>query len=182
MPQRLVLAVLLVAVSLLGLAACGASATDGAADGRRSTSTPGDGGGDGGTTPDPPETTEGGDQGGDDVCAPLRVISDFDVESAQFIAATVDYDEIVGYLEDRTPDVLAAYEDAIAVADDDLADDLREIRDFTEVFLRTARSSSDFQELESALFAEPATTDAGLAAMRLDRFAVDTCGFSTGDN
>lgn len=152
MRRRLALSALCLVVAL---AACGESSTDGA-DG----------------------TSEGDDQ----ICSALGTIRDFDVESAGLIAEVTTYREVADFFAARTPDVLDAYDEAIAVADEDLVEDLEVLRAFAEGFAAAAEGVDSIEELQAEVFAGPEATEAGRAALSLNTYAQETCGFSTGGN
>ncbi|MGN6694567.1 MAG: hypothetical protein ACTHN0_10360 [Aquihabitans sp.] len=181
-------AVLLVSIACLLFAGCGASGGDDAADEPTTTQSEAT------TTTETDttevdttdvettdvETTEADDPAGDEICEPLQVLSDFDAESAQLIDEG-DWPTIQAYFVDHTDDVLTAYDDAIAL-DTDLSDDLEELRSITAGTADLAAESSSLEELGTKLLDDPDIASAGEAGFRLNEFAEETCGFSTGGN
>lgn len=188
-PLRLVLTTLAAAALLVG---CGTSGGDDAADTtttEKSAVTTTDPGSDTTetTTDDSTDTTEvetteaeGPTDGGDEICAPLKVLSDFDIDSAELINSG-DWPATQAFFVESTDDVLAAYDDAIAM-DTDLADELEALRGVTETTAETAADSTDLMDFSSKLLAQPGIMEAGTAGFTLNEFAEENCGFSTGGN
>lgn len=180
----------LVAVALVG---CGTSSGDDASEGPTTTEASADP-----TTTEVTETTEAAETtveeeptettentettevpaGDEDLCEPLQVLSDYDQESAEIIAGG-DWTAIQAFLVDNTEPVLDAYDDAIAL-DTDLTADLEELRSVTEGTAEMAAEATDLMDLSDKLLALPNIAEAGQAGLRLNTFAEETCGFSTG--
>jgi hypothetical protein len=131
---------------------------------------------------DTSETTEAAseDADGEGICAPLKVLSDYDAESAQLVDDG-DWGAAQDYFVNSTDDVVAAYDDAIDL-DTDLTDDLVILRRVTEKTAEFAAESSDISELSDKLLALPDIEEAGDAGLRLNTFAEEQCGFSTSGN
>jgi hypothetical protein len=104
---------------------------------------------------------------------------DFDIQTLATVAAALD---------DKLPEVLDAYADAAAVAEDDtMVADIEAVSTATaevtpvlaEVF-RNAESVEDLDELEQRLSSSEMATmtiSAGEASLRLDEFTIPQCGF-----
>lgn len=176
-------AALLVSIACLLFAGCGASGGDDAADEPTTTKAEAT------TTTETDttevdttdvETTEVDDPEGGEICEPLQVLSDFDSESAELIDEG-DWPTIQAYFVEHTDDVLAAYDDAIAL-DTELSSDLEELRGITEGTADLAADSSSLEELGTRLLDDPDIASAGEAGFRLNEFAQENCGFSTGGN
>jgi len=114
-----------------------------------------------------------------DICVPLKVLSDFDAESYGLINGG-DWEAAQTFFVENTDDVLAAYDDAIAM-DTDLADELQQLRDVTDTTAETAADSADLAEFSTKLMDQPGIMEAGGAGYALNNFAEETCGFSTGN-
>jgi hypothetical protein len=95
---------------------------------------------------------------------------------------------IADELDARLPDVLDAYADASAVAEDDaMAADIDAVAGATEAVtpllvqvFRSADSVEDLTEIEQVLSSpenQSAAVSAGEASLRLDEFTVPECGF-----
>jgi hypothetical protein len=186
-PPRLLVAL---AVGTLLLGACGTSGGDDAsttkadatttsptADETTATTEDGD-------ATEPTDTTDtpvgdGGDEGGE-ICGPLKVLSDFDAESARITQAG-DWPDVQAFFVDHTDEVLAAYDDAIAL-DSEVTDDLEQLRDVTDTTVETAADADSLEDFSTKLLAKPGIMEAGAAGIALDDFAQEHCGFSTGGN
>jgi hypothetical protein len=137
------------------------------------------------TTTEEPSTTTGdggtGDDGGEDdaVCGPLRDVSDLDAQFSADLEAGGDWSVIQGQIVDGSGQLVDAYEEAIVVAPGDLVDELTTLRDFTEKFIGVARSSMSLEDFGTRVTEDPAAIEAGSAALTLDEFSQETCGFST---
>lgn len=182
-PLRLALATVMAAVLL---ASCGTSSGSDASD-DPTTTAPAP------TTTVPSDTTEAEptattavdttaveEPAGDDICVPLKVLSDFDIESAQLINGS-DWSATQQFFVDNTDDVLAAYDDAIAF-DSEVTADLEALKAVTETTAETAADSTDLMDFSSKLLAEPGIVEAGQSGVVLNIFAQTECGFSTGGN
>ncbi|HWJ97123.1 MAG TPA: hypothetical protein VNQ33_03120 [Acidimicrobiales bacterium] len=128
---------------------------------------------------DPAETAEA-DAPGDDICVPLKVLSDFDIESSQLVNGG-DWAATQAYFVEHTDDVLAAYDEAIAM-DSEVEDDLKALRAVTETTAETAADSTGLMDFSAKLLDQPGIMEAGAAGFALNTFAEDNCGFSTGGN
>jgi len=126
---------------------------------------------------DPTETTA---PAGDDICVPLKVLSDYDIESARLISVG-DWSAIQAYFVEETEPVLAAYDDAIAM-DTDLTADLEELRGVSEGTAEMAADATSLMDLSDKLLSVPGIQEAGAAGQRLNEYAETNCGFSTGGN
>ncbi len=188
LPALLAASLLLV----LGAAGCSSSSSDDAATTTAPTTVAG---GDESTTTeatDTTDTTEAADDSSsttdaevtdaDDAgCAALKKISDFDVESSKLINGGAEWSEIQAFFVDKTDDVLAAYDDAIAT-NPDVADDLTTLRDYTDGIDEIAAEATDLADLGAKLAEVPGVTEAGQAGLALNEYAQTNCGFSTGGN
>jgi len=117
----------------------------------------------------------------DDICVPLKVIRDYDVEASQAAANGGDWPQLQKELTEGMPVVLDAYDDAIAI-DSDVHDDLVVLRDFTAATEDAAKNSSSIEEFASAAMALPNVEQAGRAGLSVSTFSEKECGFSTGNN
>lgn len=182
-PSRIVLIATAAALALL--AGCGTSAGDDALDETTTTAATA-------TTAAPTkdgtettevETTEVDDtepSGDDDLCAALQVLSQYDIDSAEIINSG-DWEATQAFFVDRTADVLTAYDDAIAL-DTELSADLEAMRAITEGTADMAADSDDLAELSDKLLSQPGLMEAGEAGIRVNEYAQEHCGFSTGGN
>lgn len=127
------------------------------------------------TTPGESTTTAGGGE----VCSALEVIKGYEAETRG--SATAPWSELQPILIDGTPAVIAAYDDAIAAAEPDLAADLKTLRDFTAPTADLAKESSSVEELGGKLAALPGLVESGQAGQRLDTFSRANCGFGTSE-
>jgi hypothetical protein len=195
-PLSIVLPAVLALSALL--AACGVSGgDDGSAGGdgaERTTVEEGSGSAapeeepDGQTTAVPEETTvpdettvpEEGPSSDAEGCDALRAIADYDIEAGELIESA-PWPEVQAFFVDSLPDVLAAYDDAI-VAVPAQADTLTTLRDFTATTGDVAAEASSVEDLGLALLDLPGITESGQAALELNDYATETCGFSTGNN
>lgn len=132
------------------------------------------------TTPDTPDTTVAEEPAGDDICVPLKVLSDFDIDSAELINGG-DWPATQQFFVENTDDVLAAYDEAIAI-DSEVTEDLKALKAVTETTAETARDSSDLTDFSGKLLAQPGIMEAGESGFALNTFAEENCGFSTGGN
>ena len=117
--------------------------------------------------------------GGEAICTPLKKISDFDLETAAALKAQKPWSEVQATYIHDTQDVLAAYDEAIAVAPADLAADLKTLRDFTAPSAEMARNATSLLDLGLALSNQDGLMEAGQAGLHLDAYARKTCGFGT---
>lgn len=124
--------------------------------------------------PDEPDEPEG------DICVPLKVISEYDVQTSTLINQGAPWEEIQAVFVDETPAVLEAYGDAIELADDDLAAGLQRLLDFTAPSGALAAESTSLEEFGGKLAALPNLQEAGEAGLALNTFAEAECGFATG--
>lgn len=131
------------------------------------------------TTTRPATTTTGAGPAGDAVCRPLRTVSDLDKQFSGGLAEDAPWPTLQATLIDVSGRIVAAYEDAIAEAPDELVDDLTKVRDFTRSTIAVARSSTSLDDFVSKVSDDPAVLAAGQAALAIDTFARSTCGFST---
>ncbi len=135
------------------------------------------------TAADPTTTTEGSttttDGGDEAVCEPLRDVSDLDLQFTEDLEAGGDWSVIQGKLIDGSEQLVVAYEEAIALAPDDLTEDLTALRDFTEALIDVAGSSTSLEDFGTKVVDHPDAVAAGAAALSLDEFSLETCGFST---
>jgi ABC-type amino acid transport substrate-binding protein len=114
------------------------------------------------------------------VCAPLQIISNYDLESSAKVAAN-DFPALTKFLIDSTPEVLTAYDQA-ATAQPDLADEIAILRKVSEGARDAAYEAKDISTLQTLLLEIPELQQAGTAAVTLNDFATKNCGFSTGNN
>jgi hypothetical protein len=126
---------------------------------------------------EPTETTA---PAGDDICVPLKVLSDYDIQSGRIIAGG-DWAAIQAFFVAQTDPVLAAYDDAIAI-DSEVTADLKELRAVSEGTAELAGSATSLADLSDKLLSLPGIESAGAAGLRLNTFAEANCGFSTGGN
>ncbi len=173
-------------VALLLLAGCGASGGDDEAgpttdDGSTTeVETP--------TTEEAPTTevetptTEASPDPGadDDVCEPLLTVSEYDERTGDLVRGGTPWPELQAFFVESIEEVVAAYDEAISLADYELAEHLTVLRDFTDGFTELAASSDSLEELSTGATEMAGVLEAGEAGLALDTFAEDTCGFSTG--
>lgn len=112
------------------------------------------------------------------LCDHLKVIADADLA-----VSSMPDDEKAEAITEGWPDVAAAYDDAIALAPPDLAEDLRAIKRLSELMLEALNGTEDGADPTAAL--EDLTerhrdeVAAGvLASMSANEFTEDECGFS----
>jgi hypothetical protein len=121
------------------------------------------------TVPDPGNSS--------DLCTQLKVIADADKEVSSLPSA-----KRLEQLSIRWPEVAVAYDNAMASASPDLAEDLRDIKAVSEITVE-ALAGQDAAGTASAI-REMARTHAaevqagGLASIKANRFTEETCGFS----
>lgn len=189
MPRTPLRTVVLVLIASALLAACGASGGDDAADttsaksGSTTTAAPAAETTEATDTTEvdePTETTEAATPAGDDICVPLRVLSDFDIQSAELVNGG-DWPATQAYFVENTDEVLAAYDEAIAM-DSEVTEDLQKLRGVTETTAATAADSSDLVDFSTKLLDQPGIMEAGASGFALNEFAEENCGFSTGGN
>jgi len=116
----------------------------------------------------------------------IAPIAGEDIDEAALLA---EMHAVALFLDEKTPNILAAYEEAAVGAENlaDLAADIRQVADLTAVLnpllieaMSNVTSFSDFSPME-ALVSDPAlmqqAISAGEAALRVDAFTIPTCGF-----
>lgn len=130
------------------------------------------------TTTEEQTTTTGGD-GDEAVCGPLQDVSDLDKQFNADLQAGAERSVIQGKIVDGSEPLVDAYDEAIELAPDDLSEDLTTLRDFTEVFIDVARTSTSLEDFGTKVTEDPEAIAAGAAALNLDEFSRETCGFST---
>ena len=206
LPARLTALILVVTLALL--AACGGDDDGGGdqASGNEAT-TAGD---DDGTTTGATGTTaadaadgEGGAEGDSEVCDAAQRLSDLDDETQGVVndslsqvlaqanagdeaaadAALADLlDEIRPFIDERMPDLVAAYDDLEATVPPDLAADVVTIRDFTVELVDAIADVSTVAELEAVVTERMETINVvSEAVLRLDQFTRDECGIVIAD-
>jgi hypothetical protein len=185
------------AVLALGsLAACGDDdgALSGATDDRATTTVVVDP-----TTTDPPETTGGsGDPAAGDFCAAAADIAEGDaayneqlsaaLEPITTAAASGDEDAMDAALDDFVaevkrfdellPEIDAAYGELHDAAPEDMREDIETLRTFTADFVADLQDVRTFDDLDAMFEDLDGATEAGLAALSVDSYTRDTCGFS----
>lgn len=122
--------------------------------------------------------SSGSTESDEEICASLKVLSDYDGQSAQLIAAG-DWPAIQKFFVEQTQTVIDAYDRAIATGSD-LTAELTQLRDITDGTSELAASSTDLADFGGKLAALPGLLEAGQAGLTLNTFAESTCGFSTG--
>lgn len=130
------------------------------------------------TTTEEQTTTTGGD-GDEAVCGPLQDVSDLDKQFDADLQAGGEWSVIQGKIVDGSEQLVDAYDEAIELAPDDLTEDLTTLRDFTDVFIDVARSSTSLEDFGTKVTEDPNAIAAGAAALNIDEFSRETCGFST---
>jgi hypothetical protein len=179
-PLRLVLAA---AAASLVLAGCGTSSGSDASDEPTTTAA-------GGTTTAPSDattttaegtttaietTTTTASSGDDAICAPMKALSDSDAE-ANRIVATGDWPKIKAFYVDHTDDIVAIYDEAIAL-DTEITDELKTLRSVTVSAGDLAEGSSDLMDFSAKLTAQPNLAASSQAALTASDYVQETCGF-----
>ncbi|WP_421120370.1 hypothetical protein ACE2AJ_03350 [Aquihabitans daechungensis] len=182
-PLRLAL---IAGAAALLLAACGTSGGDDASDRPTTTAEATSTAPTDTTAPEPADTTETEEPtettapADEDLCVPLKVLSDYDIESARLISVG-DWAAIQAFFVEETDSVLGAYDDAIAL-DSEFTEDLEALRAVSEGTAELAGESNDLMDLSGKLTSLPGIQEAGQAGMRVNEYAEENCGFSTGGN
>ncbi len=123
---------------------------------------------------------DGGDGDGDAaVCEPLRDVSDLDKQFSADLEAGGEWSVIQGKIVEGSEELVDAYDEAIELAPDDLTESLTALRDFTEGLIDVARTSVSLEDFGTKVVEDPNAIAAGAAALDLDEFSQETCGFST---
>ena len=113
-----------------------------------------------------------------EICAALQALSQFDAQS-QTIVASGDWAAIQQFYVEQSQAVLDAYDQAIATGSA-FSEELTELRAVTAPTADLAASSTSLTDFGGKLAAMPGLVEAGQAALTLDAFAQETCGFSVG--
>jgi hypothetical protein len=181
-PTRAVL--LVVAIAATFLAGCGSSSGSDAADATTTsaagaTTTEADGTT---TEPDAATTTEAeaptttGPAGGDEICGPLKELSEKDAKANGLVAGG-NWSAIKAFYVEQTDDIVAIYDEAIGY-DSEITDDLETLRSVTVSAGDLAASSKDLMDFSAKLTAQPGLADSSAAALAANDFAQETCGFA----
>lgn len=109
-----------------------------------------------------------------DLCEPLAVIIDFDQQTSALVAAG-DWPAIQTYYVDHTAEMVAAYDEAIAL-DTALTEDLRKVRAITAMSADLAKQSDSLMAFGSALGSQPGMMAASQSANAVQRYAQEECG------
>ena len=177
--------VLVAAVAAALLAGCGTSSGSDAADGTTTSAAD-----DGATTVvDEASTTEAEDAtttrpeatttaapDDDAICGPLKALSASDAEANRLVA-TGDWPKIKAFYVDQTDDIIAIYDEAIAL-DTEITADLEALRSVTVSAGKLAEASSSLMDFSGKLMAQPGLSESSQAALRASAFSEDTCGFA----
>jgi len=118
------------------------------------------------------------------LCAALRTLSNVDIAMGKQLQSAGSIDELKQHVVDGSNQTVAAYDELIPLMPDQ-AEGLRQLRQFTIDFAASVQAASGTEDLQArmdALTQQAQNTAVGPAAVRLDRFATDTCGVSTGNN
>jgi hypothetical protein len=108
------------------------------------------------------------------------VIADYDIEAGDLIASS-SWADVQAFFIDSIPEVTAAYDDAIAAVPE-LAEPLATLRDFTASTADTAADATSVEDFGFAMLDLPGVMEGGAAALEVNTYAEETCGFSTGNN
>ena len=91
-------------------------------------------------------------------------------------------DEIRAFVEERLPELVAAYDDLEQAVPDDLQDDVALISDFTQEFVRAIADVETVAELEALVTERQAQiNEVAEAVYRLDEFTQEECGIVLAD-
>jgi len=175
--------VLITAAVTILLAGCGGSSGD-AADGPSTTKATSN------TTEAPPtsttaatSTTRGSGEpvattvagkATDELCGPLGVITDFDAQTSRLVSAG-NWPAIQAYYVDHTDEMVAAYDEAIAL-DTDLTTDLQNLRAVTAASDELAAKSDSLMAFGTALSSQPGLMAATASANRVLQYTQEHCG------
>ncbi|HRW39406.1 MAG: hypothetical protein KDB04_17695 [Acidimicrobiales bacterium] len=135
-----------------------------------------------------PDDDEAAEPGDDDAvvdpasaeCSALRGIADLDVQAGQ-VADSGDPEELRRFLLENLGAAVQAYEVAIPAVPE-MAEQLTTLRDFTSRLEADLRAAGSLDEVVDAMFDDEEIGPASGAAIELDRYAQEHCGFSTGNN
>ena len=156
-----------------------------------------------GTTADEPEPEPEPEGEDSEVCDAVQRLSDLDDESQGVVnealgdvmgqaaggdaaAAEAALDEalaeIQAFVDERLPDLVAAYDDLEDTVPDDLADDVALISDFTEEFVRAIADVGSVEELQGLVDErQDEINEVAAAVQRLDEFTQEECGVAIAD-
>lgn len=143
---------------------------------------------------DDASATTTAEQAGDEICAALQAVRDFDDESQAvlseslppLLAATtpeevdaafsVFLEQFQPLVEENLPDLLANYDALAALVPEEISPDVVELRDFTASFAGGLADATSRDEVEALFTADPELATAVAAAtLRIDEFSRDTC-------
>jgi len=114
------------------------------------------------------------------LCDHLRVIADNDLALSD--TDVMDLEEVETAMQESWPEVAAAYDEAIAIAPPDLAEDLRAIKRLTELFIEAMSGADGKADGSAALDAlednQDEVMEAVEASLRAEEFTQEQCGFS----
>lgn len=126
------------------------------------------------TTTEAAETTEA-TSGDDAICAPMERLRDSDAEANKLVA-TGDWTKIQAFYVDNTDDIVAIYDEAIAL-DTEITAELETLKSVTESAGDLAASSSSLMDFSGKLTAQPNLAESGQAALDASEYVEATCGF-----
>jgi hypothetical protein len=127
------------------------------------------------TTEVEPTTTTAASGDGDAICAPMKALAESDAE-ANALVATGDWAKIQAFYVGETDDIVAIYDEAIAL-DTEITDDLETLRSVTVSAGDLAESSSSLMDFSGKLSAQPNLAASGQAALSANEYVEETCGF-----
>ncbi|MEZ5138651.1 MAG: hypothetical protein R2711_07735 [Acidimicrobiales bacterium] len=107
-------------------------------------------------------------------------IADLDVRAGQ-VADSGDPEELQRFLLENLGAAVDAYDVAIPAVPE-MADQLTALRDLTSRLVIDPRSARTLEEMVDVLLDDDEIGPASGAAIELDRYAQERCGFSTGNN
>jgi hypothetical protein len=129
-----------------------------------------------GTTTTEAEDTTTTATSDDAICAPMKALAESDAEANQLVASG-DWLEIQAFYVDQTDDIVAIYDEAIAL-DTEITPQLETLRSVTVSAGDLAKGSSSLMDFSGKLMAQPGLSESSGAALRANEYVEETCGFS----
>lgn len=127
------------------------------------------------TTTEAKATTTAAPAGDEAICPPMKALSTSDAEANKLVSGG-NWPAIQAFYVDNTDDIVAIYDEAIAV-DTEITADLETLRSVTVSAGDLAASSSDLMDFSGKLASQPGLAESGQAALRANEFTQKTCGF-----
>lgn len=120
-------------------------------------------------------TTTAASGGADAICGPMKDLAASDAEANKLVAGG-DWAKIKAFYVDNTDDIVAIYDEAIAV-DTEITGELETLREVTVSAGDLAASSSNLMDFSSKLSSQPGLAASSQAALTANTFVEETCGF-----